>query len=101
MSVFLFEEELTGSGFERVYLTTVQLQAEQVAGAVEGQFLVSGGMQMTGAADFLPPAPPLTWLRSWLLRLEMVILFKLSLLIVFFMVFVFLSVYLIVSCCYR
>ena len=37
------------------YLTTVQLQAEQVAGAPEGQPFVSGGMHTTGALDPLPP----------------------------------------------
>ena len=37
------------------YFTTVQLQAEQVAGAVDGQPFVSGGMHTTGALDPLPP----------------------------------------------
>ncbi len=37
------------------YFTTVQLQAEQVAGAPEGQPFVSGGMQIAGADPFPPP----------------------------------------------
>jgi hypothetical protein len=66
----------------------VQLQAEQVPLPNEGQFLKVGG----GAHGLVCLLPPLICPRSELLRLEIVDLFKLSLLIDFFMMFVFLFV---------
>ena len=63
------------------------MQMAHDAGAVEPHFGVKAGIQTTGAFDF--PPPPTIWLMDEESKLEIVNLFKLNLLIDFFILFCF------------